>query len=381
MTTDNKINILFVLPSLKRGGAEMQVIDLIKWFDRDIFNVYLFTFSNDLILLDNLKDINFRHYNHPRKYKFDFSMLPVLSNIIKDNNIDVIHCSLQIGLLVGWLSSILLQKKPKIINTLHRTVGRNIKEEILEVLVYQWPMRACNKIICVCKKQELFWLKRFPFLKSKTEVIYNGIDKDKFNPSNFTKERLLIRQDLEIPNDSLIITCVAGLRIEKNHIGLLDAFNIAIKSEPNIYLLFAGDGKEKSNIEQYIKEKNLSKNTRLLGNISDIRPILSASDLTVIASTSIETFSIAMLESMSMERPVLSTDIGGHSEAIINNVTGRIVEINKTEELAEAIVWFSRNREKIKNMGANSRNSISKSFTVETMVSSTQNLIMRTLNK
>lgn len=359
----------------------MQVVDLLRGFDRERFSIHLFTFDTDQPLSDKLKGIQLNHVNHPRRHKYDFSMIPALSKMIDENQIDLLHTSLQIALLFGWLGRFFSRRKPPLVNALHKMVGRNKKESLLEFFLYQWPMRACQRIICVCISQKNFWQSKFPYIKRKATVIYNGVDTDRFEKSKFIAAGLTMRTDYGIPPTAPVIACVAAFRVEKNHVGLLTSFSkVSIPHNP-AYLVLAGDGAGRDSIKQLASELGIADRVIFLGNIGDVRPLLATASLSVLASVAIETFSIAMLESMSMCCPVLSTDIGGHREAIKPGITGDIVPVGDTDALTTSLSRLLSSQDTLQEMGAKARQLVLKMFSLNTMVKNTEELIQAVLKE
>ena len=70
-----------------------------------------------------------------------------------------------------------------------------------------------------------------------------------------------------------------------------------------------------------------------------------------------------VLEAMSMGRPILTTDAAGCKETVNENING-FVPIGSSKELAKRMIWFINNRDKIKNMGEQSRKIVEKRFDV-----------------
>jgi glycosyltransferase involved in cell wall biosynthesis len=376
MKSTDKCKILFVLPSLRCAGAETQVTDLIRGFDATRFEITLVTFGSDLTLLDRLEGTSCRHFNFPRKSKFDFTAAREIRRVIDELGIDIVHCTLQIALLMGWLGARRAARKPAVVTALHRTVARNLKEDVVERLVYQLPMRSSQSIVCVCDAQRGYWSDKFKGIAAATKVIYNGVDPAHYEPAQFAEAGAGFRKGLGIPTTAAVITSVAGLRVEKNHVGMVRAFAAVAADHPEAYLLFAGDGPERDKITPLILEHNLEGRVLLLGKVTDVRPLLAASDATVLASTAIETFSIAMLESMAMGKPVISSDIGGHREAISSGVTGYLVPIGDTPRLSEAFAAALSDRDNLKRMGEQARRVVMERFSLRKMVEETENLVL-----
>ena len=102
--------VLFIVPSLRLAGAERQVIDLVNGLSEERFNIHLFTFEKELDQLENINTKKMKFYNHPRKYKFDFAPAKRIAEIIDRESIDIVHCTLQIALLYGFIGKMRAKK-------------------------------------------------------------------------------------------------------------------------------------------------------------------------------------------------------------------------------------------------------------------------------
>ena len=373
------INVLFIVPSLKRAGAETQLVALINSLDNKKFNKHLFCFESELDLkccIDN-ENVDFSH--KPRQYKFDFSIVNTIADIINNNNIDIVYSSLNIALLMGWLGVLRSKHSPKIVHAIHLTINRNIKSEVFDKIIYQWLMRRCSQVIFVCNNQMKYWIHKYPFLHRKSLVVHNGVDTSVYDPKKYISDRVKFLSAHGIDNDAVIIACIAAFRPEKAHIILLKAFSRFITEHKNSYLLLAGDGPEKDKIVACIEKLNLHKNVKLLGSIDNIKPILASSDMSILASTAVETFSMAMLESLSMGVPVVATDIGGANEAIVPGKTGYLVKPGSSDDLCKGIsevlnLIKTRGKENVSTM---CRDIVLNNYTEDNMVKRTEALLNR----
>jgi len=323
---------------------------------------------------DRLDHNKIKFFNKHRKYKLDFTMVKTISNIISKEKIDIVHCTLQISLLMGWLAIRLVKRKPILISAIHTTINKSLKEEFYDRILFQWLLRSCNHIVFVCENQARYWETKYSFLSEKSVVIYNGVDPAHFDPVPFRGKRKEFRKSLYILEDSTVITCIAGFRMEKGHHILVEAFS---QINPDSYLLLAGDGETRRDIESLVKKKGLQKRIKFLGSLQDVRPLLAASDLSVLASTAVETFSIAMLESMSMGVPVVATNIGGLSEAIAPGKTGALVPPGNPDILGKTLSEIIHNPSLLKTMGMKCRELIINKFSKDTMVLQTENLLKK----
>ena len=363
---------IFLVPSLRRAGAETQVIDLVNGLDKNIIKPGLVVFERDIAQIGrvNQKFVTFKQFI--RKSKFNFLFVKDFGKYIEQQKITVVHCTMQFSLLVTWLALWFCRRKPKLVAAVHTTINVGRKEEILDRLLYRFLFRFCSALIFVCNSQAEHWYKKFPELKSKSLVIYNGVDPNYFDPDQFQESGNNFRKVNNIPLDRKVIVNIAGFRREKGHDFLVDAF-AALPNMP--HLILAGDGELRGEIEKKVRALGLSDRVHFLGNIGDVRPVLAAADLSVLASTAVETFSMAMLESLSMRVPMVATDIGGLKEAIIPGLTGDLVAIGDSEALTRSIVRVLSDDSVLKNMGNNGRESVQNKFSKQGMIAATQDLI------
>lgn len=179
-----------------------------------------------------------------------------------------------------------------------------------------------DKYICVSKGVASHLMKQ-GIDKSKVEVIYNGIDIDKFN---IPKEK----------HNIFTVGMVARFSKQKDQMTLIKAVEYLIKEkQENINLLLMGTGKTRKKCEQYINEHNLNNHIKIIeGKFTDL---ISKVDLFVLA-THYEGFGLVLCEAMAANTPVIGTNVPGVNEVIIHNKNGLLVKENDIHDLAEAIL-------------------------------------------
>lgn len=370
----HKTRILFIIPGLGRGGAETQLVDLINCLDRERFDISLVAFNpyTDQLGRLNLEDDRFFHLL--RQKKLDFSVITRIARIIDEREIDIVHCTMQFALLMGWLARRKSTRKPKLLAAIHTTKNVMLKTELLDRYVYRWMLRDCSKVIFVCHTQADYWARKLPELKKKSVVVYNGVDAEKYSVESVEGRDLELRKKLGISETAPILCCVAGFRREKGHALLIEAFNRAKLQDA--VLVLAGDGLLRPQLEEQVEELGLGDRVILGGKMADVRPLLRAAQLSILSSTAVETFSIAMLESMAMRVPVLATNIGGLHEAITPGQTGDLMEPGQVEEMSVKIRSLMNDQAKCAEMGSTARDLVMKKFTNESMAEQMQQVFV-----
>jgi glycosyltransferase involved in cell wall biosynthesis len=371
-----RLAVLFIVPSLRRAGAETQVVNLVNGLDAKDFDKHLLIFEKTADQLGRVdkETVHFHHASRTRRW-LDFGLVAQISRVIEEEHIDVVHCSLQFAVLWGWLASVITKRKPPVIAALHTTINVDRKSELQDRLVYQWILRRCQGIVFVCHSQQTYWEAKYPFLIGRSDVIYNGVNMDWFEPTGFRPEGVRFRDAQNIPEDAVVLACIARFSPEKGQHLLLNA--LAAVSHGAVYVVFAGDGPLRIQVEDQAQRLGLASQVRFVGDIPDVRPLLAASDLLVLPSTAVETFSMAMLEALSMGTPVLGSDIGGMGEAVIPHKTGALVPIGDVADLARQISALTTDRAHLRSMGDHGRELVVQQFSETLMVKRTALLIKK----
>lgn len=365
-------NIMFLLPSLARAGAETQVMDIVSRISGDIIHSDVAIYHKNIDQLFRVATKS-KIYFLFRKKKFDFLPLLFLASILNRSSVDAIHCTGESSMLFAFLARFISKNKPKIILTLHTTDHLTIKEKIICHLLYRIFFKYCHKIIFVCSNQRNKWVHRFKTMICNSEIIYNGVDVLHYNPFNYVDAAKLLRKDLCLSDEVTVFACIAAFRPEKGHELLVEAFS---KIGGNSVLLLAGVGEAQLKIQKLVKGKGLEHRVLFLGLLQDVRPLLALSDVTILSSIAVETFSLAMLESMSMETPVIATDIGGANEAVLHGKTGWLVAPGDIQGLVRIMMEIDKDRNCCRKLGKNARKYVVENFSMENMVYKTEDMLI-----
>ena len=372
-----KPSVLFVVPSLARAGAEKQVVDLANGLAGNGFDCHLTSFEANRDQLDRLDSTAVRYHEITRRWKYDLGVAARIADILDSRRIDVLHCTLSLGVFYGFLAAKRATRRPAVIAGVHTTLSRSWKDEFLERFVFRWPLRSADRVVFVCRRQMEYWLGRDPNLTELAAVIYNGVDHVEFDRGPWGEAGRQLKQDLGMPAADRAICCIAAFRQEKAQGNLVRALANLTGSHTNVHLLLAGQGEERPVVERLAADLGLSDRIHFLGKLADVRPVLAAAEFSVISSIAVETFSFAMLESMAMGVPVLSTRIGGAEEAILPGVTGALVASGNIEEMTAAMKDLLDDPERTSDFGRNARRLVEEKFSCATMVSETAALVSR----
>lgn len=196
----------------------------------------------------------------------------------------------------------------------------------------------------------------------KISITPFGVDTDVFNASNFKQK----------DDESIILGNVKALKSIYAIDDFIKAVSILLKNLKDIdnqYLVekikvyIYGDGEQKQELQELIYSLGLENVIFLKGKISNnqVPETLSNMDIFCVTSRS-ESFGVAVVEAMSMEIPVVATDVDGFKEVVVDNETGIIVPRGNVESIAYALQSLICDKELRKKFGKNGRQRVEELF-------------------
>jgi UDP-glucose:(heptosyl)LPS alpha-1,3-glucosyltransferase len=213
-----------------------------------------------------------------------------------------------------------------------------------------------KKIIAISELVRKNIVDNYGVPSSDIEVIYNGIDTDRFHPDNKDNYRNEIRRKHGLKEDDFVVLFV-GSGFERKGLKYLIQ---AVGSVPEpVSLMIAGKG-SKSKLQDMAKKQRLV----FCGPQKDIHKYYAAADIFVFP-TMYEPFGNVHLEALASGLPVITTKNSGASEIIKDDIQGFVVSgPEDVEGIAKGIRSFVNNREKLREMSKNAR-ALAEEFTFE----------------
>jgi L-malate glycosyltransferase len=149
--------------------------------------------------------------------------------------------------------------------------------------------------------------------------ILNGVNTEFFQRDE--QAGLLLRKQLNIPEDAVVVGTLAVFRFQKRLKEWLDVFHKASQSNPKLFGIVVGDGPLRDELQQYRKHLGLEQRVFMPGLQTEVKAWYSAMDIFMMTSV-FEGLPIALLEAMSMKCAIATTDAGGVKEVIENGKSG-----------------------------------------------------------
>lgn len=375
--------LLFITWSVSYGyGTEKSLADVLNRMDStkyDISVLPLFKnsgnkiFNDNIKILDSLIDYTKPNFDEQKALNNYYSLLanPLLFNKRINEKYDcIIACNhnapsyfasyIKNGAKIIWIRGDMKELDYKQLDENSENY-KQVKQE------YEMQANVLKEFDSISVISEVV-RKNLSDLFGITENVFkisNSVDSDKI--------KLLSREKIPLPN-KMLFTTLGRLDYNKNQILLLKAAKELKKQRNNFIIYILGDGEDKLKLENYIRNNDLEENVRILGFIENPYPYIKNSIATVLTSLS-EGFSLALAESVILNTPVISTDVGIARELVEKYDCGDIIDYDE-KELASALIKYMDKYDGYRDIfGAD------KEYDIKTEVSKTTDLIDKTIEK
>lgn len=298
------MRILHIITSLRTGGAEKLMVDLLPRL-RDLGNeVELLVFDGIQTPFYSELDSKGIKINQIGMNCNVYNPLNIIKLIPYLNKFDIIHTHNTAPQLFVAIAS-LFTKHGRLFTTEHNTTNR--RRDIKGfVYIDQWMYNRYNKIICISDQAEANLREYLKSSSNKIFTIYNGIDIQKFIEAEPIKE---LQEQFK---DCHLGIMVAGFRDQKDQTTLIKAYKLLPKE---YHLLLVGTGENEESCKLLAKELQVDNRVHFMGMRTDIPQLLHTAD-TVIMSSHYEGLSLSSIEGMASGNPFIASDVDGLHEVV-----------------------------------------------------------------
>ncbi|KAA3643369.1 MAG: glycosyltransferase family 1 protein [Chloroflexi bacterium] len=219
-----------------------------------------------------------------------------------------------------------------------------------------------SSVIAIADFTRQYLIDHYKIPEEFVALVYQGVDVDRFTPSEASHVEALKRYPL--PKDAApILGSIGSLEHRKGHPVLFEAIAELVKGPlPNIHLMLAGDGPDEEKLEQQVHDLELDDHIHFFPFTSEPNYVFERIDIAVLPSIYKEGLPNVLQEAMAMHVPVVSSNLGGVPEIVIEGQTGYAVEPGDSQALAAAIQKLWEDQEAYKRMQQASRRLIAENF-------------------
>ena len=292
-----------------------------------------------------------------------------LRSLIRKIRPDVVHThSSKAGILgraAAWR-----EKVPAVIHTIHGLPFHNRQsciERGLYVAAERWAARRCHRIVGVTRAMCDAFADHRIGRPQQFDVVPSGVDLRFFEIS--ADDRNQTRRTYGLAPDATVVGITARLDRFKGHDDLLDVLPGLIEREPNLHLLFVGDGYHRGQLEARIGDAQLADRVVFTGLVplAQVPALYRAMDVLVLPSYQ-EGQPRTLVEALMSGCPIVGYDAGGIGEICIDAKTGRLVPVGDKSALADAIMWMLDHPVERRQLVEGGQEHARRHFSVENMV-------------
>ena len=314
----------------------------------------------------------------------DIIALIKLYFLIRKNRFDIVHTHSSKAGIIGrvaahWAGT------PIVVHTLHSLVYHEYQNKLINIfyiflkkIVAKYTDKFISVADFISKKAVESGIAEF----GKFVTIRSGMELEKFSDAATSGLGLRVREKLNIAPDVLVIGKVGRLFHLKGHEYVIEAAPAVIRVFPYVKFLFVGNGILQEELKGRAKALGVLDSFIFAGLVDreDVAGYITAMDIVVHTSLR-EGLARVIPQAMAMAKPVISFDLDGSGEVVINGKTGILVPPKDPGALADAMIKLLTDAAMRSAMGKSARELLSSEFRVEDMVEKINNLYKQLLGE
>ncbi|MCS3867840.1 glycosyltransferase involved in cell wall biosynthesis [Chryseobacterium ginsenosidimutans] len=385
MPENKKIKVLFRHRSMEMGGVEKVVLSMLNHLNKDKFdlticlNINQGELRNEIpkhvrktYLTDGREDLSRNSLIQKiqlakRKLRLQKALRnPSIAQKILNDNFDV-----EIAPTYAAFSAVLnsLNKNSKKIGWFHSDITLPKLQPLVPEILKQIPQ--FDYFIFGSQQTKDILIETYPDLKiPENQVILNAI------PIEELKQKALAFKP-ELPNKPIFVS-VARLHSRKGFHKLMDAHAKLLKDGFDHHIIVIGDGEEMENLKKQTENLGVTDSFQLLGSSMNPYPHVKNADFFILPSES-ESWPLIIADSLILQKPIISTNVGGIPEMIEHGKTGYLINY-ETQEMYESMKKFITEPQFVSQIKENLKD-IEKQFDNQKIFDAVENIIINLSKK
>lgn len=359
-TAPEPIRVFHLIKSLGRGGAEMLLVETLRFADRTRFDYrygYFLPWKDAMVPALREQGVEVTCFGARTSAAILLAARGVARHL-QQQKADLLHCHLPVagvvGRLAGRMAGIPVVYSEHNIQERYHHLTRRLNRS-----TWRWQAGVVAVSQDVADSIHANIRSDVP-----VRVILNGVDVKRFCRAGAAGES--IRRQLGIPVDAPVVGCAAVFRVQKRLQDWLEAAALLLERHPDVHFLLVGDGPLRDEVASIVSTRGLAERVHLPGLQEDVRPYLAAMDV-YLMSSQFEGLPIALLEAMAMECAPACTRVGGIPEVIRSGHNGLLTEPGRPEELARAVSELLASPELRLRLATEARRTVVERFSMERM--------------
>lgn len=368
---DARLRVGLVIGQLTYGGAESQLYELARGLasardgdraDQAPCDVFVYCLSSkDEPYAGRLRRAGVEVRTIEAHGSFDLRRVVALARALRQDRIDLVHAFLFLASAYAYLATRLNSGIALV------TSARNCKPEShpLRRLVMRRAFAASRAVVCNSREMERYAVAHYGAPPSRTRVVYNGVDVDRFSRPH-------------VAHEGLHIATVGRIEKQKNLGVFLSAAEGFLREHPRTRFTVVGDGSLRGHYIDEARRRGLAGAVTLPGTTADVPGLLAGLDQFWLTSDYEGTPNV-VLEAMAAALPVVATRVGGTGEVVEDGCTGLLVGAGDADAVLGAGLRLAADPAAAAAIGRAARETVRERFSLDAMVAATRAVYAETL--
>ena len=358
--------VLHLIWALDLGGAERQVVEIVKGLDRRRFEPTVGCLVRKGRWGEELEASGVPVVDFGKRPGLDLALLARLARFIRQGGFDIVHTHAFTAASWGRLAAALARTRVVVAHEHSafslESASRRAVDRMLAAVTSAWV------VVSDTLARDLVRAEGLPL--SRLVVIPNGIPLRKAAADDVRR----VRADLSGGDRfTEIVGTVGRLERRKGLPVLLEAIKELAPGRPGLGLCLVGEGPLRDDLEERARALGIADRVHFAGRREDVPAVLGALDVFALPSHT-EGLSIALLEAAGAGRPIVATDIGGNPEVVRDGLNGLLVPPGDPRALARALAAILDDRPRAAAIGARAGRDVRERFSAEGMVRAIESL-------
>lgn len=361
-----KKKVIFRSGSLRMGGLERVLIEVLQTINKEKFDIYLVIDDDcgkeNIFEKDIPKDIPYfflkpekliretEKYKEKKKniiYKLMYNLMMEKENKVMYRNMQKILKDIgKIDVIVDfdagaskYIEKLDIKKK---IVWIHNSIP-NLKKKEGKIKRFGKRLEKYDRVVAICDEMKEEIENIYPNLRGKVSRIYNPFNFERIEKL-MEDERELTKEQKKMLNEDYCIAIARLDNVQKDFLTLVRAYKFVKESGIQDKLYIIGDGPSKEEIINEIKKLSLEENIKLIGLSKNPYIWLKNSKLFV-HSSKYEGLPTVLIEALICNKMIISSNCPtGPKEILKNENCGKLFEVGNIKELGDYLIEFLTNK-------------------------------------
>jgi glycosyltransferase involved in cell wall biosynthesis len=328
---------MVLISSLERGGAERQVINLVRHIDRRKFTPTVCSLSKVVPLAEGLPDAKTELVVVEKRSRYDWSTIRRVAAVMRQRRTAVVHAFHFDAEMVARLAA----RRAGVPVVIASERNSDYRRPWIQRLGQRLTLSRVDLMIANSESGKRFTMRTLGLPAERIRVIRSAVDIERFRPVDATALRLSLRIDRDAP----VVGMVATFKRQKNHGAFLRMARAVAERFPAARFVCVGaplrdnlQGADAYHREvmRLAEETGLGDRLLFLGNRDDMPEVYSLFHVKVLPSSREGTPNV-LLEAMACGVPVVATDVADNSYLVPDGEVGFIVPVDDVAALTERV--------------------------------------------